>query len=90
MTTRTSRKRSKADNGENHEIVGQYLSRLLVIASLRQGNYGDLVLPHFDKRVELTSAGHGKLNADIYDKTKTGIVAIAERELALVRAQPAK
>ena len=58
--------------------------RLLVIASLQSGNYDDLVLPHFDKRIILSAGEHGKLSADVYNEESNVSVSLTEKELRLI------
>jgi DNA-directed RNA polymerase subunit RPC12/RpoP len=61
--------------------------KLLVIASLQQGNYADMVLPNFDKRITLTNADRGRLAVDVYNKKSNKTVTMTERELKIVSKQ---
>ena len=58
--------------------------RLLVIASLQRGNYDDLILPHFDKRIILSAGECGKLTADIYNAKSSAKVTLTDKELKII------
>jgi DNA-directed RNA polymerase subunit RPC12/RpoP len=66
------------------KLITDASSRLLVIASLNEQKYADLIMSNFDKRITLSDAGHGRLTCELYDSNKQARVTLLERELKLI------
>ncbi|HEU4605037.1 MAG TPA: hypothetical protein VFS46_02245, partial [Nitrososphaera sp.] len=66
-------------------LIKSYSNRLLVVASLQETKYADLVMPSFDKRIVLSDLKHGKLNAELYDAGKTAAVSLTNKDLKIAR-----
>ncbi len=60
-------------------------NKLLVIALLQETKYANLVMPSFDKRITLSSAGHSRLEVGLYNGKSKANVTLSERDLKIVR-----
>lgn len=66
-------------------ILGDLSERLLVVASIQNGKYADLVMPRFEKRIVLGNASRNRLGVDLYNEGNKASIALSQKELALVR-----
>jgi hypothetical protein len=66
-------------------LIKDVSDRLLIIASLQESKYADLVMPSFDKRIELSNLKYGKLNVELYNAGKTATILLTNRELTVAR-----
>jgi hypothetical protein len=62
-------------------------TKLLVITSLRAGNYDILILPKFDKQLVLSKGDRRKIDAEFRTGLSSSNVTITERDLKIVRQQ---
>jgi hypothetical protein len=66
------------------QLINALAGKLLVIATVNEGKYSDLVLPSFEKRIMLTCTANSRLNAKLYNQGKSENVTLTERELKII------
>lgn len=58
--------------------------RVLVMTSIQQGKYTKLVLPKFNKRINLTNSRDGRITAELYNQGSQKTVSLTRRELKII------
>lgn len=79
------RKEAKKVIARIMQLLKSLADKLLVLASLQSTKYSELVMPSFDKRIELANANHGRLTVELYSNGKNATVSLTQKELTLVR-----
>lgn len=51
-------------------LIKDTSGKLLIVASIQEGNYAKLVMPDFEKRIMLSNANHSRLNVDLFNNGK--------------------
>ena len=66
------------------DALGDISERLLVIASIQNGKYADLIMHNFKKRIVLGNASRGRLGVDLYNEDRKASITLSQKELRLV------
>lgn len=69
------------------KLISELACKLLVIATVNESKYNDLVLPRYEKRIMLTNANRGRVNASLYNEGHTAKIALTQKELEIVRSK---
>jgi hypothetical protein len=67
------------------QLIKALSNRLLVVASLQETKYNELVMPSFEKRIALANGQNNRLNVELYNEGKKSAVSIMQKELKIVR-----
>lgn len=64
--------------------ISDISSKLLVVASVQQSGYANMILPDFKQQVIWHKAEHGKLSVSVYNNAKSASLTITDKELKLI------
>jgi len=82
QTMRT--KEAKREIGRIMKALHELSHRILVITSIQEGKYTKWVLREFTKRIDLTNAKHGRIDAELYNQGARKTISLTTREIAII------
>lgn len=66
------------------EAINDASGKVLVVASIQEGKYTDLVSRNFKKQMKLTDVRHGRLAAELYNHGERRNISLVEKDLKIV------
>lgn len=67
------------------QLLTDLSNRMLVLTSIQDSKYADIVIPKFDKRILLRDSRNNMLNVEVYNEGKKSVISLLQRELKIVR-----
>jgi DNA-directed RNA polymerase subunit RPC12/RpoP len=66
------------------KAINELSTRVLVVTSLQEGKYDDLVLPEFKKCISLGQEKHARFAAELYNQGNRKTISLTDREMLIV------
>ncbi len=77
-------KEVRKELGRIMKALNELSKKVVVVTSIHEGRYAHLVLPEFEKRIDLKSEMGGRLTAELYNRGQRKTVSLTQRELKIV------